>query len=80
MPDQETTQQIPQFEVDGNMGYEFGDVDGWVKDAVAYITLLQDELASCAPFLHVHGWITPPEKVQQLKEFREALGIKGPGE
>lgn len=52
----------------------------WITDALEYIDLLQDELAACLGFLHVRGWVTPPEKVEQGQRLREALGIKGSGE
>lgn len=69
-----------QFDVNGNLGYEFGLVDEWTEAAQEYIDLLQGELERSMGFLHVHGWTVPDEKVQRGKELRAILGIKGTGE
>lgn len=69
-----------QFSVDGNMGYQFDEVDAWTEAAVEYIDLLQGELERSMGYLHVHGWTVPDEKVQRGKELRAILDIKGTGE
>ena len=70
----------PDFEVDGNMGYDFAEVDFWAQAAVEYIHLLQDELAGTAGFMWSHGWRADDAKVHRGVELREILGIRGTGE
>lgn len=38
--------KVPDFEVDGNLGYLIEDVDGWAQEACNEINRLQREIAA----------------------------------